>query len=76
LQQLETILPRIADVPTLLIWGSADAAVYPQSAEKLRQHFRNCELVVYPGVGHLPYEEVSDQFNATLIDFLTRTSAT
>ena len=74
LQQLETILPQIADVPTLLIWGSADAAVYPQSAEKLRQHFKNCELVVYPGVGHLAYEEVPDQFNATLINFLTRAS--
>ena len=75
LQQLETILPQIADVPTLLIWGSADAAVYAQSAEKLRPHFRNCELVVYPGVGHLPYEEVPDQFNATLIEFLARTSS-
>ena len=76
LQQLETILPQIADVPTLLIWGSADAAVYAQSAEKLRQHFRNCELVVYPGVGHLPYEEVPEQFNATLIDFLMRSPFT
>ena len=76
LQQLETILPQIADVPTLLIWGSADAAVYAQSAEKLRQHFRNCELVVYPGVGHLPYEEVPERFNATLIDFLMRSTFT
>ena len=71
LQQLEAVLPQIADVPTLLIWGSADAAVHPQSAEKLRQYFKHCEVVVYPGVGHLPYEEVPDQFNATLIDFLT-----
>jgi len=76
LQQLETILPQIADVPTFLIWGAADAAVYVQSAEKLRQHFRNCKLVVYPGVGHLPYEEVPDQFNETLIDFLMRSSST
>jgi len=71
LQQLETALLQIADVPTRLIWGSADAAVHPQSAEKLCQYFKHCELVVYPGVGHLPYEEVPDQFNATLIDFLT-----
>jgi pimeloyl-ACP methyl ester carboxylesterase len=71
LQQLEAALPQIADVPTLLIWGSADAAVNPQSAERLRHYFKHCEVVVYPGVGHLPYEEVPDQFNATLIDFLT-----
>ena len=75
LRELESILPRIADLPTLLIWGSADAAVYVQSAEKLRQHFKQCDLVVYPGVGHLPYEEVPDQFNATLIEFLTRSNS-
>jgi len=45
LRELESILPRIADLPTLLIWGSADAAVYVQSAEKLRQHFKQCDLV-------------------------------
>jgi pimeloyl-ACP methyl ester carboxylesterase len=75
LHQLEAILPQIGHLPTLLIWGSADAAVYAQSAEKLRQYFKHGELVVYPGVGHLPYEEVPDQFNATLIDFLARSSS-
>jgi len=75
LQQLEVALPQIADIPTLLIWGSADAAVHPGSAEKLCQYFKHCELVVYSGVGHLPYEEVPDQFNPTLIDFLTGKSS-
>ncbi len=73
LRQLEQTIPQLADIPTLLMWGSADAAVYPQSAEPLRRHFNRCELVVYPGVGHLPYEETPDQFNDTLIKFLERT---
>jgi pimeloyl-ACP methyl ester carboxylesterase len=72
LEQIDAVLPQIADVPTLLVWGSADAAVYSQSAEKLRQYFRHCDVTVFPGVGHLPYEEVPDRFNATLIEFLTR----
>jgi len=74
LRALEQTIPRLAEIPTLLIWGSADAAVYVQSAEQLRRHFNNCEVVVYPGVGHLPYEETPEQFNATLIEFLNRTS--
>src|SRR5438477_8328079 len=73
LQVLEQTIPQLAEIPTLLIWVSADAAVYVQSAEPLRRHFKRCELVVYPGVGHLPYEETPDQFNRTLIEFLKHT---
>jgi len=72
LRELERAIPKLADIPTLLIWGSADPAVYVQSAEQLRRHFRTSELVVYPTVGHLPYEEVPEQFNATLVEFLGR----
>jgi pimeloyl-ACP methyl ester carboxylesterase len=73
LQELETVIPLLAEVSTLLIWGAADPAVYVESAEKLRSHFKHCDLAVYPGVGHLPYEEAPEQFNSTLVDFLTRT---
>jgi len=72
LRELESMIPKLVDIPTLLIWGSADAAVYVQSAEQLRRHFKNAELVVFPGVGHLPYEEVPEQFNSTLTEFLRR----
>jgi len=70
LRELERVIPTLADIPTLLVWGSADPAVYVQSAEQLRRHFRHCEVVVYPGVGHLPYEEVPEQFSATVREFL------
>jgi pimeloyl-ACP methyl ester carboxylesterase len=74
LQELERAISGLADFPTLVIWGSADAAVYVQSAEKIRRHFKQCNVVVYPGVGHLPYEEVPERFNSTLIEFLTQKS--
>jgi pimeloyl-ACP methyl ester carboxylesterase len=72
LRELESTIPKLCDIPTLLIWGSADPAVYVQSSEELRRHFEQCEVVVYPGVGHLPYEEAPDQFNDTVLEFLKR----
>jgi len=71
LEDLKSVIPTLAEVPTRLIWGEADRAVYVQSAEKLRPYFKNCQLVVFPGVGHLTYEEVPNEFNQTLVEFLT-----
>ena len=67
---LEEALPRISHVPTLLIWGSRDPAVSPSSAEPLRRHFRNARLVLLEGAGHLPYEEVPEEFNRVMLEFL------
>jgi magnesium chelatase accessory protein len=72
LHEIELALPKIHDYPTLLVWGSRDRAVAVESAEPLRQNFRDCKLVVFGGVGHLPYEEASEEFNRTLIEFLSR----
>ena len=71
LKELENVLPRISHLPTLLIWGDRDTAVSLASAKQLRQQFRHCELVVFEGVGHLPYEEVPEQFNAAVMRFLS-----
>jgi pimeloyl-ACP methyl ester carboxylesterase len=64
------VLPKIAHVPTLLMWGTADGAVYPTSAENLKQNFQDCRLTTFPGAGHLPYEEVPEDFNRALVAFL------
>jgi pimeloyl-ACP methyl ester carboxylesterase len=71
LAELERALPKIREYPTLLIWGTKDAAVDFRSAEPLRRNFRSARLVTFEGVGHLPYEEAPDNFNRALIDFLT-----
>jgi pimeloyl-ACP methyl ester carboxylesterase len=72
LRELEKTLPKLAGVPTLLMWGSKDSAVYASSAGPLGKHFPNSRLIVFPGVGHLPYEECPEQFNQALIGFLKR----
>ncbi len=72
LADLESALPRIANIPTLLLWGSKDTAVSPDSAEQLRQVFKHCEVETFDGVGHLPYEEVPERFNSSVIRFLSK----
>ena len=70
LAELEQALPKIRDYPTLLMWGTRDRAVSVRSAEPLRSNFRESRLVLFEGVGHLPYEETPDEFNRALIDFI------
>ena len=72
LKELEELLPRLRPIPTLLMWGSKDPAVYASSMEPLGRHFEKVKTVVFPGVGHLPYEESPEEFNRALIGFLSR----
>lgn len=70
LRELETLLPKLRAIPTLLMWGDKDPAVYVSSLEPLARSFENAQKVVFPGVGHLPYEECGEEFNRELIQFL------
>jgi len=72
LQELESLLPKLKNMPTLLIWGSKDPAVYVSSLEPLARHFSHSQSIVFPGVGHLPYEECPEEFNQALIRFITQ----
>lgn len=71
LRELEALLPKLKPIPTLLMWGSKDPAVYASSMEPLARHFGDVQTVVFPGVGHLPYEECAQEFNQALIQFLS-----
>jgi pimeloyl-ACP methyl ester carboxylesterase len=74
LRELEALLPKLAPIPTLLMWGDKDPAVYVSSMERLARLFEHVQTVVFPGVGHLPYEECPEEFNRKLIEFLTSQS--
>ena len=73
LAELEATLPNIEDVPALLVWGTRDSAVDPASAARLARAFSDCRTVMLDGVGHLPYEEVPDEFNRIVSNFLQQT---
>ena len=70
MRKLEAGLPRIAGIPTLLMWGSRDRVISPRTAAQLRRQFRNCRLLILEGVGHLPYEETPEEFNRVVLEFL------
>jgi pimeloyl-ACP methyl ester carboxylesterase len=71
LRELEETLPRLASIPTLLMWGGKDSAVYASSAAPLAKYFPRSQSIIFPGIGHLPYEECPEEFNRALIEFLT-----
>jgi pimeloyl-ACP methyl ester carboxylesterase len=70
LRELESILPQVGSLPTLFVWGADDPAVYVSSAGPLAMHFKNSRTIVFPNVGHLPYEECPAEFNRVLMEFL------
>lgn len=75
LRELERVLPRIAHIPTLVVWGSRDRVVSPASAQPLLQNFAQAELAIVEGAGHVPYEELPEEFNRAVIGFLAKPHA-
>lgn len=75
LRELELVLPRIRHIPTLLVWGSRDGVVSPASARPLLQNFAHAELALLEGAGHVPYEELPQEFNRAVIGFLAKPPA-
>lgn len=70
--RLEGALAEITDLPTLLLWGDRDRLVFPQSAQELQHRLRRAELAMFPGAGHLPYEEFPEEFNRAVTAFLVQ----
>lgn len=72
LKLIESVLPLVKTVPALLLWGDRDVAVEPSSAEELHRRWENSAVVMMNGIGHVPYEEVPEEFNRIALDFLLR----
>lgn len=58
--QVQTVMS-----PALILWGDEDRLIPVSAGEWLDQHLSNSQLIVYPGIGHLPQEEAPD---ATIAD--------
>ena len=61
---------RSIDVPVRIIHGENDAVVLPTAAEKHAELISTAEISIYPDVGHSPFWEASDRFNAELRSFV------
>jgi pimeloyl-ACP methyl ester carboxylesterase len=55
---------------SLLIWGTRDGAVDVRSAEKMMQGLPQCRLALIEGAGHLPFEEMPEEFNRLVLGFI------
>lgn len=73
--KLEAALPRVADVPTLLLWGDRDLAVEPASAVQLQRVLRRSELHIVPGGGHILFQEFPQVSNRLMLEWLRRDPA-
>ena len=70
MRELEQQLPKAANIPTLIVWGSKDRVVDPASAKTLSRCFKQSRTVVMEGAGHLPYEECPEEFASIVGSFL------
>jgi pimeloyl-ACP methyl ester carboxylesterase len=70
--KLQAALPRVAGVPTLLVWGDRDHVVDPASATQLRCVLPQSELHVVSGGGHILFEEFPHAMNRLMLEWLRR----
>ncbi|MGH6786046.1 MAG: alpha/beta fold hydrolase [Novosphingobium sp.] len=47
--------------PSLILWGEEDGLIGPEAARWYTRGIAGSQLKIYPGVGHLPHEEVAKQ---------------
>lgn len=72
--RLDSVQERIASVnkPTLILWGEKDPFMHVKHAYLFEAAIEGSELVVFPGIGHVPQTEVPQQVNALILEFLSR----
>jgi 2-hydroxy-6-oxonona-2,4-dienedioate hydrolase len=63
-------LARLADIPTLIIWGHENPFGDVPEAREMHANISGSRLELYPECGHWPQYEHPDLYNAMSIEFL------
>ena len=63
---------RTLAMPALVIWGEKDSVTPLALGREIEQLLPNAELLVLPGIGHIPAIEDPELFNSTLVGYLSR----
>ncbi|WP_428628018.1 alpha/beta fold hydrolase [Sphingopyxis sp.] len=65
---------RVAAIkaPTLILFGDKDRIINPSAAQTFHDRIIGSEVILLPGIGHLPMEEAPDATADAIADFLTR----
>ncbi|MBS0255673.1 MAG: alpha/beta hydrolase [Proteobacteria bacterium] len=66
-------VPRLGELkmPVLILWGAEDKLIPASGAPWFAARIPGARAIVYPGVGHLPMEEVADRSAADVDAFLS-----
>ena len=70
IKQRPELIKKIS-VPTLIIWGEKDPWTPVLNAYRFKEEIKNSELIIYPGIGHVPMEEAPDKTVADVLKFLS-----
>ncbi|MBM7060136.1 alpha/beta hydrolase [Pseudomonas sp. UL073] len=71
-EELHGTAQRVANlkVPTLLMWGERDRWISPKHVPLWQRDVPGIQVKTYPGVGHVPMEEIPEQSAADAMRFL------
>ena len=70
LRKIDTLSIQQIKTPTLIEWGEKDSWVTPDNALRFKRDIKGSQLITYPGVGHIPMEEIPAQSCADALKFL------
>ena len=66
----DTARIRQLTLPTLILWGGRDRLIPPEYATRFHRDIAGSQLVMFPGLGHVPQEEDPEATVAAVRDFL------
>ena len=66
-------LHRVAQLPTLIVWGARDPIIPVSHAVAARRAIPGSHLEIFDGVGHYPHCEAPERFVEVLVDFIAST---
>ncbi|TWT81945.1 Haloalkane dehalogenase [Planctomycetes bacterium CA13] len=70
LHRLETQLPSLADVPSLLVWGMKDWCFRPECLRRFEQAWPTAKTVEIADAGHYVIEDAPDETLDAISEFL------
>lgn len=71
MKQMDSAKISQVSVPTLIMWGDTDRWIPLNLSARFNADIEGSELIVYPGVGHIPMEELPQKTAADAKAFLT-----
>jgi len=64
-------IPKLAHVPTLIVWGLQDPCFHREMLSQVARHFPHAEVIEIPHGSHLVLEDAPDITNPAILNFLS-----